>query len=676
MKTSLILASLTAALLLGFYTNSPAPQTGQAIAAETAATMADKTAISKTQNAPEPERPRAQQAPPAAQKPLAPNRAAPPISTQFSYSIDGTQTYARNVRGSLNGYSVTETATDAALFMRVFEKNGHVLAAFNYSPSVIPIRDANAKAPASGAYTVTIMRGGAVLGQVSIQTHHAGQEWVWMNGPLKYLRTPMETGQYPRHEWQQIYDPFSSSKTLIKDTLDLKDWTSTPAPYVPLSVGRNIPNWRATGKHPEVHWDLYTSAWILTGEDAYWGRVMEGALNQLAAPLARFAQGTSNIPDLRTQQFARTYIGNTHHAGFDRVPQGGASDPISGRAIVPDTPHWAAPQWEAYALSDHPYFLYSAQQFTNYMVWANRPDRRHALSSWKTWRDRPNYADPSVVVPDRLVVDSEQQRALGKGLMAALRMWQLTPEETPEWLLPKAYWAKIVRDTASHITDVYGQMPAWKLGLTERNYGPIQRTTQGDTAFDFMDLQVNWAVFACLYAGFDEYRPIADHITLTTGDILDALGAGHPSITKGSDPGNDVNFDSWREYAAFMRSNPDKFVASANGKTIQLAAIIGPRSIGTAYKWNEARVQGMTAAIWQLAKDNGDTSTQQAFAGFWRKYETARLHHNLYSKDKPYWSHGHWSTTLDWMLEGPDPSGEAQIYSEADMAKRGMINPL
>lgn len=684
MKTFLACASLIAAFALGFSGVELPSSAGNQSIDEKPRNTASKADIAP-QKAPKAPLLAQTQAPSASSQTQPRQKAAkkrvqlpsPPVSQQFSYRLNDKQFFASVTRQPLNGYTVTETTLNAPLFMRVFEKDGHVLTAFNFRPDAIATLDASLLAPKSGAYTIAIGRGDTVYETVDIKEHHAGQEWVWMNKPINFVRRPMDTGQYPRHEIQKIYN---ASRALVNDDATLNKQSVTPALYVPLSTGRIVPKWGRAGKQPRVHWDTYTSAWILTGNDAFWARTVEAALGHLASPLARFAAGTSDIPDLTTQEYARTYLGVRQYRDAPRVPRAEPNDSMTGVKLTTDTPHWAAPQWEVYALSDHPYFLYSAQQFTNYVVWASRPRLRHKQNNRASWRDTPNYTDPNSDVPDRLVVDSQEQRSLGKGLMGALRLWTLTPEDAPDWLLPKSYWAKVIRDTQAYIADNYGNAALWKLGLTERNYYDLKKNKQADVDFDFMDLQINWAIYACLYAGFDEFQDIADHITLKTGEILAALGPIHPSFTKAARIGRktNANFNTWHEVADYVRANPDTFIDGPAGKQIRIAEVIGPNFIGTRWKWNAPRVQAMTAIIWQLAKDNGDSKTQEAFAQYWRSYEKARVHfsyYNHYREPQPYWSLGHWKTAIDWMVEGPDPSGRAQVFAESEMVRRGMIAP-
>jgi hypothetical protein len=245
-----------------------------------------------------------------------------------------------------------------------------------------------------GNYAVEIVRSDGTLVTVDVLEHFHLSRWRWQSEPRPVRRTPEELA----HE--KLLPHFDGS------VIARYAKTHAAQTYEPMGLAGIMANQQTTGERPDIG--------IVTDWQADYLCVGEGLGTILAQGEAA---GTFNM-HVRVDDAAPMDLFEWPTASMADHAQ---SDPyilrtncdVDGAPLKYDTGHSPAPAYVPFLLTGDPYYLEEIQFQANMDVLVCSPSSR--------WRQNGRY--------------------LAWSMRNSLYAWQATPDNVPDWLLPRSIWA-------------------------------------------------------------------------------------------------------------------------------------------------------------------------------------------------------------------------------------------
>lgn len=487
------------------------------------------------------------------------------------------------------------------------------------------------------AYTAEALLDGEVVGSYQISNHTMGQEWSHVEGARADIRTPADfvaEGHIPRHKRYPTFD----SKLALRAPNFLWKPPAAARAYQPLEPINIIKFMPSTGLHEEVHWTTALSRWLFVPS---YKKTARRNINATAESFASFPifirhKNAEHSIDLSSKRYRFSAFSRTALAGANKVVIMAARAPIPGVSYVSapsdkqwaaDVAHLACASWEEYLLSGDPYHLRLTQFCANFAIgFENVAYRMHGSIDGKP------LLVPSMVQP----------RALGKGLMMLWRAWALTPDAAYDWLLPKAYFAKALRDTAFQGSTYLAKDPYAQYGKVNASHR--RGRTRGANGYEQQQMQGLWSVAHAAKNGFPEFEPMAAWMMAGFGDMFAVYGANYPIASIKANADSQI-FKTWQDAADWVKAkNPGKPVY-ADERLKQ-------------WRYQAPRNQGMAAAISQLGYPQ--------FTDYWQVFENRRIElHKCHVAtgrridlgDECPTKVSYWGTPEDWQID-PAPVAE------------------
>lgn len=275
-----------------------------------------------------------------------------------------------------------------------------------------------------GSYSVTIRRGDRDVVRIAVPRQWHFARWRWQSAPRPVRADPaalIRAGLLPPYNSRIVPAVRGWHEPISYEIMGL----AGVAAYMPM-----------TGEREDI--GLVTEAqaeYICTGS--------AGALRDLLAQ----AEASGSIPwnmrdertgapvDFEVHPMVQWY-GENARGEYVRYPEDTEALRASGVQATPDTAHMPALAYVPYLLTGDPYYL-EALQFQ--WTWGH---------GWMP----PGYR-VGVVPPER--VDGGQPRAQAWLMRSLMQLAKVTPEETPRWLLPRAYWQRALDHERTWFDAIY-----------------------------------------------------------------------------------------------------------------------------------------------------------------------------------------------------------------------------
>lgn len=311
-----------------------------------------------------------------------------------------------------------------------------------------------------GPYTATITKNGAVVATVNVPQHWWLSRWRWQSAPRGVARTALPP-------WLTVYGNLATVPPITAAQI---------VPYAPMGLAGLTAYMPTTGERDEIG--------VLTERTAeYLATQHDPALQQLLAQAEASGTFPTHIRDYATGApiSYQTYPNATTYSGG-----AGGNPPLTTLVVpapanvVPEASHFGSLSYVPAKLTGDPYHVEELQLTLTYLL-----------------GDLLQHGYP-------MVIRHDQTRELAWTLDKLCQVIDITPNITPSWLLPKAYWQKILDANVAYLTANYvnstgiNQATLFAIAPDVTKVGPWQE--------DYLAAVLG---FWCL-AGFTALRPTFD----------------------------------------------------------------------------------------------------------------------------------------------------------------------
>lgn len=321
----------------------------------------------------------------------------------------------------------------------------------------------------AGGYQAHIRLGERELARVSVPRHFWQSRWRWQSAPRPLTGDPAQLID------QGLLPPYSLAA--VRPAAPVR-----PQTYQPMGLAGLEPYMPATGERPDI--GMLTEAqaeYVLTRHPSALATLLAQAEASGTVPWHMRDPETGGPVDFFAHPHLHWY-GDGESAGPEAVP-------VISQDVTADVAHTPALAYLPYLLTGDPYYLEELQHCWTWSFGSYPPAYRLGAN------------------PDPMAVGIGQARAQAWMMRSLMQLARVTPERTPAWLLPRAYFQRhltIERDwlVAKY---VHGRDP-----LKAVFHTTIPENRPNDTvSFWQDDYQVN--VFAwAMRLGHADFKPVFD----------------------------------------------------------------------------------------------------------------------------------------------------------------------
>ena len=372
---------------------------------------------------------------------------------------------------------------------------------------------ANAEAANLEGYHVTIERGGRGLAEVDVPKHWWFSAWRWQSALRPVIRKTADLIK------AGLLLPFD-------DRLARYAKPTTPIRYGgPMDSAGIYKEMGTTGERsdigPVTEWQ---ADYIVTGSRAALGTLLIQAEAAGSIPWHMRDETTGAPVDFYAHPTANWYY----------RPQAGAEN-IKGTKTEwsVDDSHQPALAYVPYLLTGDPYYLEKLQFQGTYNL------------GWSLYHRE---------VQRLPVLNPGQTRGYAWGLRTLAQLAKVTPEKTPKWLLPRAYWKRLLDDNLTYFTRTFVDDPKPESALFR---AATNQEMVGSWQECFLAVSIGWAILL----GFKEWQKafewkIGSTIALTDGKSGWPHQWCSPYYYKLRDPSSKRPYRSWGELWEGFQADP------------------------------------------------------------------------------------------------------------------------
>ena len=394
---------------------------------------------------------------------------------------------------------------------------------------------ANRAAADLGAYRAEIKRGNETLAAIDVPKHWWFSRWRWQSSPRPVIATPEQL------IGAKLLPPYSRQVGKMASAIDV----GVIAYRGPMDNAGVVEYAPMTGERPDIGPVTECQATYLTGNAAALTAVL--AQGEAAGSMPMHVRDEHTGAPVDFFQYPKI--------SWYYVPQGdlwikGPDSILDAKGVRTcpwslSTSHDPALNYVPYLLTGDPYFLEELQFQGNQLLGITNYNRGRL----------------QVLIPG-------ETRSFAWSIRTIFQLARVTPNVTPKWLKPRAYWKHILDDNHTFFTEIYVDSKARSSTVF---HAATNLTSIAAWQEDFLAFVLGWGV----WMGFAEWRPaylwkLQATLARTNGKsgwprqwcspYYYQLGAKVPEVDNPANAPPNVWFGNWSEAWSAYKTRPDNHV--------------------------------------------------------------------------------------------------------------------
>ena len=327
----------------------------------------------------------------------------------------------------------------------------------------------------SDGYTFRLTQDGKEVASEDIPFHFWGGRWRWQSEERPILKSCSDVKD----------DPFLPQLEKSKLGHEPRNKPVYSGPFTMPEFERGMPT---TGERHDIGVITDWTASCLLGRKMDEKSLIALAADYSAVPVHHFRLETGEMIDITQREYQSLNFHWNTRGKPDHIAGAGVDRKKYPTFVSHDTAHHPSLFYVPFLLTEDPFWLEELQFST----------LRHMLAS--NWDRTNNEAG------QRLSIFKGQMRGFAWGWRDVLHAHYLTPEDAPDWFLPKSYYDKLLADVLLELNVIMNDSGNDIQAIQRQRYKIMWSSSGWNTSMWMQDFNISvWGL--AVRAGYEEFRP-------------------------------------------------------------------------------------------------------------------------------------------------------------------------